>query len=113
MSVLCYNRICGQRFDPDNNINACTFHPGVPVFHDALKGWSCCKRRTTDFSDFLSIKVMRRTAEAVRPEVKTTGERKEIVEDLRPRGDHYIIPSIHPSILIRLSGTPRYLNSST
>ncbi|XP_042560174.1 cysteine and histidine-rich domain-containing protein 1-like [Clupea harengus] len=56
MSVLCYNKGCGQRFDPENNPDdACTYHPGVPVFHDALKGWSCCKRRTTDFSDFLSI----------------------------------------------------------
>lgn len=32
------------------------FHPGVPIFHDALKGWSCCRKRTTDFSEFLSIK---------------------------------------------------------
>uniref|UniRef100_A0A8C6SXN9 Cysteine and histidine-rich domain-containing protein 1 n=1 Tax=Neogobius melanostomus TaxID=47308 RepID=A0A8C6SXN9_9GOBI len=56
MSALCYNKGCGQRFDPENNPeDGCTHHPGVPVFHDALKGWSCCKRRTTDFSDFLSI----------------------------------------------------------
>uniref|UniRef100_A0ACB8FG56 Cysteine and histidine-rich domain-containing protein 1 n=1 Tax=Sphaerodactylus townsendi TaxID=933632 RepID=A0ACB8FG56_9SAUR len=39
----------------DDGRGSCTYHPGVPVFHDALKGWSCCKRRTTDFSDFLSI----------------------------------------------------------
>ncbi|XP_019341982.1 integrin beta-1-binding protein 2 isoform X1 [Alligator mississippiensis] len=35
---------------------SCVYHPGVPIFHDALKGWSCCKKRTTDFSEFLSIK---------------------------------------------------------
>uniref|UniRef100_A0AAY5KB20 Cysteine and histidine-rich domain-containing protein 1 n=1 Tax=Esox lucius TaxID=8010 RepID=A0AAY5KB20_ESOLU len=58
MSLLCYNKGCGQRFETDNNCDdVCTYHPGVPVFHDALKGWSCCKRRTTDFSDFLSIAV--------------------------------------------------------
>ncbi|KAM3827349.1 integrin beta-1-binding protein 2 isoform 2-T2 [Vipera latastei] len=36
--------------------DACLHHPGFPIFHDALKGWSCCKKRTTDFSEFLSIK---------------------------------------------------------
>ncbi|KAF7706546.1 cysteine and histidine-rich domain-containing protein 1 [Silurus meridionalis] len=57
MALLCYNRGCGERFDEDKNPDdACLFHPGVPIFHDALKGWSCCKKRTTDFSEFLSIK---------------------------------------------------------
>uniref|UniRef100_A0A3P9A380 Uncharacterized protein n=1 Tax=Esox lucius TaxID=8010 RepID=A0A3P9A380_ESOLU len=38
------------------HLDACLHHPGVPIFHDALKGWSCCKKRTTDFSEFLAIK---------------------------------------------------------
>lgn len=25
------------------------------MFHDALKGWSCCSRRSTDFTEFLNI----------------------------------------------------------
>ncbi|NWH17026.1 CHRD1 protein, partial [Grus americana] len=57
MASLCYNKGCGQRFDPEHNTkDSCLYHPGVPIFHDALKGWSCCKKRTTDFSEFLSIK---------------------------------------------------------
>ncbi|XP_026208151.1 CHORD and p23_melusin_like domain-containing protein [Anabas testudineus] len=57
MALLCYNRGCGQNYDPDQNKDdSCLFHPGVPIFHDALKGWSCCRKRTTDFSEFLSIK---------------------------------------------------------
>ncbi|NWJ09298.1 ITBP2 protein, partial [Crypturellus undulatus] len=57
MEPLCYNAGCGQRFDPARNApDSCVFHPGVPIFHDALKGWSCCKKRTTDFSEFLNIK---------------------------------------------------------
>ncbi|NXK05959.1 CHRD1 protein, partial [Herpetotheres cachinnans] len=57
MALLCYNKGCGQRFDPEHNAkDSCLYHPGVPIFHDALKGWSCCKKRTTDFSEFLSIK---------------------------------------------------------
>ncbi|KAM4714486.1 cysteine and histidine-rich domain-containing protein 1 [Anableps anableps] len=56
MALLCYNKGCGEKFDPDKNKDdSCLFHPGVPIFHDALKGWSCCKKRTTDFSEFLSI----------------------------------------------------------
>lgn len=35
--------------------DACQFHPGVPVFHDALKGWSCCNKKSTDFTQFLNI----------------------------------------------------------
>ncbi|XP_054852349.1 integrin beta-1-binding protein 2 [Eublepharis macularius] len=57
MALLCYNKGCGQRFDPEKNTqDSCLHHPGFPIFHDALKGWSCCKKRTTDFSEFLSIK---------------------------------------------------------
>uniref|UniRef100_A0A8C9NVK2 Integrin subunit beta 1 binding protein 2 n=1 Tax=Serinus canaria TaxID=9135 RepID=A0A8C9NVK2_SERCA len=57
MALLCYNKGCGQSFDPEHNAeDSCLYHPGVPIFHDALKGWSCCKKRTTDFSEFLSIK---------------------------------------------------------
>ncbi|NXI38181.1 CHRD1 protein, partial [Galbula dea] len=57
MALLCYNKGCGQRFDPEHNTkDSCLYHPGDPIFHDALKGWSCCKKRTTDFSEFLSIK---------------------------------------------------------
>ncbi|KAK7497406.1 hypothetical protein BaRGS_00011450 [Batillaria attramentaria] len=53
----CYNKGCGQKFSlEDNNDSACQYHPGVPVFHDALKGWSCCPKRTTDFTEFLNIK---------------------------------------------------------
>ncbi|CAB1351382.1 unnamed protein product [Coregonus sp. 'balchen'] len=57
MALLCYNKGCGEKFDTDKNKDdACLHHPGVPIFHDALKGWSCCRKRTTDFSEFLSIK---------------------------------------------------------
>ncbi|XP_074088169.1 cysteine and histidine-rich domain-containing protein 1-like [Macrotis lagotis] len=98
MSLLCYNRGCRQRFDPETNTDdSCTYHPGVPVFHDALKGWSCCKRRTTDFSDFLSIGGCTKgkhndenPPEPVKPEVKTTSEKKELCE-LKPKFQEPII----------------------
>ncbi|XP_064594966.1 cysteine and histidine-rich domain-containing protein 1-like [Liolophura sinensis] len=57
MALLqCYNKGCGQKYDPnETKTDSCKFHPGGPIFHDALKGWSCCKKRSTDFSEFLSI----------------------------------------------------------
>ncbi|XP_014212927.1 cysteine and histidine-rich domain-containing protein [Copidosoma floridanum] len=55
--LICYNRGCGEKFDPNNNKeDACQHHPGNPVFHDAYKGWSCCSKKCTDFTEFLSIK---------------------------------------------------------
>lgn len=53
----CYNRGCGKKFDPnDNKEGDCIHHPGHPIFHDAYKGWSCCNKKCTDFTEFLNIK---------------------------------------------------------
>lgn len=36
--------------------DACRHHPGTPFFHDAYKGWSCCNKKSVDFTEFLNIK---------------------------------------------------------
>ncbi|XP_054610684.1 cysteine and histidine-rich domain-containing protein 1-like isoform X1 [Dunckerocampus dactyliophorus] len=103
MSVLCYNKGCGQRFDPENNPDdGCTYHPGVPVFHDALKGWSCCKRRTTDFSDFLSIvgcttgpHNKEKPPEPVKPDVTSSEGRKD-ADEQKAKFSEYIISAPKP-----------------
>lgn len=57
VSVQCYNRGCGAKFVPDeNHKDACTYHSGKPFFHDAYKGWSCCGKKTIDFTEFLNTK---------------------------------------------------------
>jgi len=54
--VFCYNRGCGQSFKlNENGPNSCTFHPGVPYFHDAYKIWTCCNRKCVDFTEFLGM----------------------------------------------------------
>ncbi|XP_030648469.1 cysteine and histidine-rich domain-containing protein 1 isoform X2 [Chanos chanos] len=84
MSVLCYNKGCGQRFDPENNLDdACTFHPGVPVFHDALKG--CTKGPHNQ----------EKPPEPVKPEVKSSGDKKD-ADDLKPKFNEYIIQAPKP-----------------
>lgn len=53
----CYNRGCGQKFDPSENADeSCIHHPGIPFFHDAYKGWTCCNKKSVDFTEFLNIK---------------------------------------------------------
>jgi len=32
----------------------CKYHPGVPIFHEGMKFWSCCQRKTSDFQSFLN-----------------------------------------------------------
>lgn len=33
----------------------CIYHPGVPIFHEGSKGWTCCKRRVLEFDEFMKI----------------------------------------------------------
>lgn len=44
----------GSYKGPQSNEEICTHHPGVPVFHEGCKYWSCCQRKTTDFTAFLA-----------------------------------------------------------
>ncbi|XP_069749109.1 cysteine and histidine-rich domain-containing protein 1-like [Narcine bancroftii] len=89
MSELCSNRGCGLRFEPHGNTrDACRYHPGVPIFHDALKGWSCCKKKTTDFSEFLAIPGCTRghhsNVKSPEPLKTTVTCTKDGKEDLKP-----------------------------
>ncbi|CAO1435652.1 unnamed protein product [Diamesa serratosioi] len=55
--LLCYNKGCGLKFDASSNKeDSCCFHSGVPIFHDAYKQWSCCKKKSADFTEFLNYK---------------------------------------------------------
>ena len=46
-----------KKFKPsENSATSCCFHPGAPVFHEGLKGWTCCKKRVTCFDEWLSMK---------------------------------------------------------
>ncbi|CAH0553870.1 unnamed protein product [Brassicogethes aeneus] len=56
-TLQCYNRGCGQKYDPaTNKDDSCRHHPGEPFFHDAYKGWTCCNKKYTDFTEFLNTK---------------------------------------------------------
>lgn len=49
----CKNNSCDALYvGPETNLVTCQHHPGVAIFHDGYKFWSCCQRRTSDFSEF-------------------------------------------------------------
>jgi len=51
----CKNGGCKETYQGEpSKPNECVHHPGVPVFHEGLKYWSCCQRKTTDFQSFLN-----------------------------------------------------------
>ncbi|KAF9999591.1 hypothetical protein BGZ80_003468 [Entomortierella chlamydospora] len=53
---VCTHRGCEQSYDEATNSDtACTFHPQGPIFHEGLKGWSCCSKRVVSFDQFLAI----------------------------------------------------------
>ena len=54
---LCYNRGCGRTFNPRDNppdSQDCLYHSGAPYFHETYKGWTCCNKKSSDFTEFLN-----------------------------------------------------------
>jgi len=47
----CKNNGCKQTYPPTSD--ECKYHPGYPVFHEGMKYWSCCQRKTSEFQHFL------------------------------------------------------------
>jgi len=55
VGTLCKNGGCNETFVNESSKDSiCNYHPGVPIFHEGLKYWTCCTKRTTDFQTFLN-----------------------------------------------------------
>ena len=56
-TAKCQNKGCQKVFTvADNNADSCVYHKGQPVFHDAVKFWSCCShKKCYDFDEFLAV----------------------------------------------------------
>jgi hypothetical protein len=52
---ICRRKACGQSYTGNRSEETCTFHPGVPIFHEGSKGYTCCKRRVLEFDEFMKI----------------------------------------------------------
>ena len=52
----CNNNGCKKKYlENENNENACKYHPGLPIFHDLKKGWTCCQKIVYDWDEFQKI----------------------------------------------------------
>ncbi|KAF7936040.1 uncharacterized protein EAE98_002259 [Botrytis deweyae] len=52
----CRRKACGQQYEGKSREGEkCVFHPGVPIFHEGSKGYTCCKRRVLEFDEFMKI----------------------------------------------------------
>ncbi len=56
-TATCKRRGCGKSRDPavPRDDEECIYHPGLPLFHEGSKGWTCCKRRVLEFDEFMKI----------------------------------------------------------
>ncbi|KAK5074295.1 hypothetical protein LTR64_006560 [Lithohypha guttulata] len=54
-NTTCKRRSCGKNSADTRRDTECTYHPGIPIFHEGSKGWTCCKRRVLEFDEFMKI----------------------------------------------------------
>jgi len=55
LGTACKNATCkGEYKGESSDLEKCTYHPGTAVFHEGMKYWSCCQRKTSDFDNFLN-----------------------------------------------------------
>ncbi|KAJ3589888.1 hypothetical protein NHX12_010729 [Muraenolepis orangiensis] len=55
IGTSCKHGGCTKSFSgAASNEEVCAYHSGFPIFHEGMKYWSCCKRKTSDFNTFLS-----------------------------------------------------------
>ncbi|BGP46135.1 hypothetical protein JCM10450v2_001975 [Rhodotorula kratochvilovae] len=88
--MRCKRKACGAEFEEQERKDGeCNYHPGVPIFHEGSKGYSCCKRRVLEFDEFLRIEGCRSGRHLfVGPKKKDDGV-EELVDC---RTDHYQTP---------------------
>lgn len=54
IGAKCKNAGCSESYNgPDSDKIECLHHPGGAIFHEGMKYWSCCEKKTTDFANFL------------------------------------------------------------
>ncbi|PKS06628.1 hypothetical protein jhhlp_007377 [Lomentospora prolificans] len=55
--ATCKRKGCGVVYKAGSSRDdeKCLHHPGVPIFHEGSKGYSCCKRRVLEFDQFMKL----------------------------------------------------------
>ncbi|KAF9104851.1 hypothetical protein BGX27_009923 [Mortierella sp. AM989] len=102
---VCTHRGCEKSYDEATNSDtACTFHPQGPIFHEGLKGWSCCSKRVISFDQFLAIPgcSVGRHTDVPREEFPTASSSSEKVEVESPT------PAAPAPTVVDKNGTETY-----
>ena len=54
--LRCANKGCNKEYlEEENGDQVCQYHEGAPVFHDVKKYWTCCKKETWDWDEFVKL----------------------------------------------------------
>eukprot|EP01125_Pyxidicula_operculata_P005264 TRINITY_DN1896_c0_g5_i1.p1 TRINITY_DN1896_c0_g5~~TRINITY_DN1896_c0_g5_i1.p1 ORF type:complete len:385 (-),score=75.18 TRINITY_DN1896_c0_g5_i1:26-1180(-) len=86
VGTSCLHRGCNHRYvDNESRTATCVYHPGVAIFHEGSKGWSCCNKFTLLFDDFLNLEGCTEGLHKFVPEKKA--ETVNVRHDWYQRGD--------------------------
>jgi hypothetical protein len=90
-NATCKRRGCSKSKDDkvSREEEECVYHPGIPLFHEGSKGWTCCKRKVLEFDEFMKIegcKTKKRHCYVGKPKQKKDNAEDKI-EDVR--NDYY------------------------
>eukprot|EP01126_Amoeba_proteus_P030238 TRINITY_DN2995_c0_g1_i6.p1 TRINITY_DN2995_c0_g1~~TRINITY_DN2995_c0_g1_i6.p1 ORF type:complete len:323 (-),score=62.28 TRINITY_DN2995_c0_g1_i6:492-1460(-) len=56
VGTRCLHHCCSATFkDESSRKEVCTYHPGMAIFHEGSKGWSCCKAKALEFDELFNI----------------------------------------------------------
>lgn len=78
--MTCKRKSCGKSHEGEGmsrDDEECRYHPGVPIFHEGSKGFSCCKRRVLEFDEFREFALPRRST-PIPPCTRLTSTRSTI-----------------------------------
>lgn len=68
----------------------------MPFFHDAYKGWSCCNKKSVDFTEFLNIKGCAVTKHSNEKPPAPKKPKKDVVEE--PPAPPIPAPATHSAL---------------
>eukprot|EP01127_Copromyxa_protea_P004381 TRINITY_DN14244_c0_g1_i1.p1 TRINITY_DN14244_c0_g1~~TRINITY_DN14244_c0_g1_i1.p1 ORF type:complete len:399 (+),score=106.32 TRINITY_DN14244_c0_g1_i1:42-1199(+) len=56
VGTACLHHGCKATFKDDSSrVEPCEYHPGIAVFHEGSKGWSCCKAKALEFDQLFAL----------------------------------------------------------
>lgn len=110
VGTKCRHNGCKDAFvDDSSRTEPCVYHPGLAVFHEGSKYWSCCKPRCAEFEEFLKIEGCKVGRHKFCPKI---GEAEDPLQvkcryDFYQQGD-YIFVSVYAKNMDKATSTIEY-----